>query len=598
MKSFTIPTVYTAVDKFTAPLRRMISNQATFAAGISRQERMFRKFTPALSETTQQMFAFAKSAAIAGAIIAGASFSVNAIKEYEDALASFRTIVGGTNQEFKKYSDQALIVGRATKTSAIDTVKAFESIAGLNADLAKTPEALGAITKAAIILSRGSGDELQKSAENLVGIMNQFNIKATESDRVINVLAAGQAVGASTITQTAEAFTVFGAVASTANISVEKSAALVQVLAKKMVLGSEAGTALRSTIGLLQKSGFGYKNGLFDINEALADAKKKYDSLGTAQKKDAFIAKTFGEVNNSTGTILLQNIDLFNQYIKGVTGTNEAYKAAAIKSSTLTAMLDQLKAKWVNMVVGSDGATTSLASVKTAIGFVTDNLETIVSVGVKVLLFFAAWKAIIIAQKIALTVYNGVIKAVTAAQWLWNAAMTANPLVLIIAGIIVLVGLVTAIIIKWNEWGAAVSILLGPLGLVISLIQSFRRNWEMITEAFKTGGILEGLKAIGKTMLDAVLMPIQQALELIAKLTGADWAQSAASKLQSFRTEMGVEAVNPKAAEQDALAQRIETTKNYQSSLTIEDKTGRAKLDNNNPFISMPKLTPTLNPAF
>src|SRR5690606_34754624 len=106
---------------------------------------------------------------------------------------------------------------------------------------------------------------------------------------------------------------------------------------------------------------------------------------------------------------------------------------------------------------------------------------------------------------IALGAYKTVLAIATAAQWAWNVAMTANPIGLIIVGVAALIGLVALIINKWNEWGAAVVLFLGPLGFVISLIQSFRRNWYMVTESFRTGGILGGLKAIGKVMLDAVL---------------------------------------------------------------------------------------------
>lgn len=593
--AFTIPSIYTVIDKFTSPLKRMMSTNQSFAdsasAGIAKQERLFRKFTPLLSEASKQFLSFASAAAIAGGILMGINFSINAVKDYEDALASFRTIVGGTNAEFKKYSDQSLIVAKNTKSSAVDVVKAFESIAGLNSSLAKTPEALGAISEAAIIMARGSGDDLQKSAENLVGIMNQFNYEASQADRVINVLAAGQAVGASSISKTADAFTVFGAVAKTANIEVEEATALVQVLGSKMVMGSEAGTALRSTIGLLQKSGFGYKNGLFDINQALEEAKKKYDSLSTAKKKDAFIAKTFGEINKSTGTILLTNIEQFKQFTKAVGGTSEAQKAAELKSTTLTAKLDQLKAAWVNQIVGSDQATSSLHLAKQAIGFVTDNLGTLISIGTKVILFFIIWKALILASKVALTVYNvvlgittliqgksalairantvafgaykAVLGVVTAAQWLLNAALTANPIGIIIVAIGLLIGMVTLMITKWDEWGAALALFMGPLGMIVALVQTFRSNWDAIRDSFSSGNILLGIALIGKTITEAILYPIQQVLQLIAKFTGAQWATNAVQQIEAFKTKMEIAtAVNPKADQQNAMVKSIQENNN------------------------------------
>lgn len=480
--SFTIPSIFTAIDKLTAPIRKMQAGLQNFATaadnGIARSERMFRKLTPVLNETQKQMLSFASSAAIAGSVIGGIVFSVDSIKKYDDALASFKTIVGDTNGSFAEFQKEAINVAKATKSSSVDVVKSFESIAGLNADLAKTPKILAEVTKSAILLSQGSGDDLQKSAENLVGILNQFNMKGDEASRVINVLAAGQAVGASSITKTADAFTVFGAVAKSANISVEQATGLVQVLGSKMVLGAEAGTALRATIGLLQKSGFGYKKGLFDVNEALATAKEKYDKLRTAKEKDNFISKTFGEVNKSTGTILVNNIKAFKDFTAGVTNTSEAQKAADIKTQTLSASLDQLKNAWVTMITGSDATSSSLTTVKEAIGYVTSHLDQIVSVGINVIKFFAAWKAIMIVSKIALAAYNIVLGissglqstasiavgrssialgaynitqgVVTASTWLWNAALSANPIGLIIIGVAALTAGIVALIYQWD----------------------------------------------------------------------------------------------------------------------------------------------------
>lgn len=133
----------------------------------------------------------------------------------------------------------------------------------------------------------------------------------------------------------------------------------------------------------------------------------------------------------------------------------------------------------------------------------------------------------------------------TIAQWNLNAAMDANPIGVIVIAIIALIALVTAVIMKYDEWGAAVTLLMGPLGMVINLIQSFRRNWDSIVQAFKTDGIIGGIKRIGIVILDALLMPIQQLLELIAKIPGmggiaggaANWIKEQRQKLNLVTEE-------------------------------------------------------------
>lgn len=582
MSRLRVPTIFEAIDRVSNVMRRMGSSVKGFAskaqASITASNRLFNKFTPALGEAGRQMLDYAKAAAIAGGIIAGISFSAKAVTDYETSVASFRTIVSDlSNKDFAKYKKEIDAVAFATKANTNDVAQSFEKIAGLNATFADTADGIAAVSKAAITLSKASRDELGVSAENLVGIMNQFNLEANQADRTINVLAAGQAVGAASISQTSEAFKNFGSVASSSNMSLEQSVGLIQTLGKFSIFGAEAGTKLRGVTLKLQQAGAGYASGQFKINDALDQVNKKYNSLKSQRAKDALLLKLFGAENISVGKILLNNVEVYKKYTTGVTGTSEAQKAAAINSDTLNVKLDEMKNKWVNIITTSDGAESSLTNAKNAIGFVTDNMETIISVGSKVLIFFAAWKALIIASQIAMAAYNIVLgingavtgivsvavgqstialtaynittKAVTAAQWLWNAAMTANPIGLVIVAIAALIALVVVVIKKWDEWGAAFSLIMGPLGFVISLIQSFRRNWDMITKAFKEGGILEGLKAIGKTILDAVLQPFQQLLGIIAKVTGFKWAQSAADGLGKFRAEMGVTMDNsPKEA--------------------------------------------------
>lgn len=640
MKAFTIPTIFTAIDKTSSVVKFIGNGIGDFASkaqgAIARSERWFRKLTPVLSETSKQVLSFASSAAIAGAIIGGITFSTSSLMDYEDAVLQFRTIVSDlTDTEFAKYQEKINEVGKDTKTSSVLVAQSFEKIAGLNSKFAETSEGLGAVSKSAIILSKASKEELGTSAENLVGIMNQFSLGAMEADRTINVLAAGQAVGAANISNTSEAFKNFGSVASGANISLEESVALIQTLAQKQILGAEAGTKLRGSVLKLQQAGVGYASGQFNINDALTEASKKIDKLKTAKQKDAALTKMFGAENIATGRILLSSIDTYKEFTKGVTGTNEAQKAAAINSQSLRATLGELSAAWVNMLTSSENAGTGLNSVKTVIRFVTDNLHTIVTVGASVLGFFVAWKIAIWASKASMIAYNVVLglynaitgravvytaaqtvamntqniatKAITAAQWLWNASVAAFPVFLIIAGIVALIAVVYQSIQKWNEWGAAVSFLLGPLGFVISLIQSFRRNWDMVKDSFATGGILEGFKAIGKVIFDAVLMPIQQVFKLLSNIPGmGDFASKGAANVEAMRKALGVNTTTDESGETlakpavstkvtEAETRREEIEKIQSAKLTIEDQTGKGKLESSNPWITMmPKTTSTL----
>lgn len=130
------------------------------------------------------------------------------------------------------------------------------------------------------------------------------------------------------------------------------------------------------------------------------------------------------------------------------------------------------------------------------------------------------------------------IQSLRASQIKLNISMIANPIGAIVAGIAALIAVITAVIIKYEDWGAALSFVLGPIGILINMIMSFKRNWESIKEAFRDGGFLSGIKRIGQVILDALLYPIQQLLELVAEFTGWDWVESSRQAIEDLRKGM------------------------------------------------------------
>lgn len=597
-----VPAIFEAVDRLTAPMRNMSNGAMTLAQRLQYTgqvaTRTFDKLTPSISAASKQLFDFVSSAAIAGAIVGGVAFSTKSIMDYENAVASFRVIVSDlSDKDFAKFKTEIKSVATETNASSIQVAQSFEKIAGLNATFAETSVGLGQVSKAAIILSKASREDLGVSATNLVGIMNQFNLSAAQADRTINVLAAGTAVGASSIAQTSEAFKNFGATAAAFNIPLENSVALVQTLGKFSIFGAEAGTKLRGSIGKLEEAGFGYVNGVFDINAALEQASVKMNSMATEQQRNAFITKTFGLENKTAGLILLNNIDTYKQFTAGVTGTSEATKAAELNSNTLSNRLIELQNKFVTLITTSNTASGGLNVFKTAVVFVTENLSKILGLLAIYIGAMVVLKAVTIAGAIATGLYNiamgingavtgvanvaigqnilamrayiiaskaktvwtwlnntslaallGTTLTATAAQWGLNAAMLANPIGLVVLAIFALIAAVVAIIYYYDEFGAALSFLLGPLGMVINLIMSVKRNWDNIVAAFENEGILAGLKMIGATILDMILYPLQQVLEIAAKLPGflgGNLAADAAGNIENMRRNMGVSTADP-----------------------------------------------------
>ena len=128
----------------------------------------------------------------------------------------------------------------------------------------------------------------------------------------------------------------------------------------------------------------------------------------------------------------------------------------------------------------------------------------------------------------------------TLAQGYLNIALFANPVGLIVLAVGVLIGLIAVAIYKWDEWGAALLQFMGPIGWIINAFMSIKNNWESIIEAFKTDGIIGGLKRIRLVLFDALIKPLQQILEMINEYDPTDISTKMLNSVKDFRKNNGL----------------------------------------------------------
>lgn len=299
------------------------------------------------------------------------------VVDFEKATASLSAITGATGNQLEDLKGKVMDLSETMKISATDATKLFEIVGSQMPQLLQDAEGLKTVAESAVTLSKASGDSVEESTRALANVMNQFSLGADQAQRTMNILAAGSLVGSAGINDVSESMKNFGSVAAGANISVEESVALIEVLGKFGLVGAEAGTKLRGSVLKLQQANFGYASGQFEINDALEEARKKMESLGSEMERDAFLQKTFGAENISTGRILLNNIGLFDEYTKGVTGTNVATDQAATNSNTMATVIKELGAAWDNWVIGMSEGTDVLDTLKDILRFVAENLGTI-----------------------------------------------------------------------------------------------------------------------------------------------------------------------------------------------------------------------------
>lgn len=464
-----IPTIWTAQDRVTPTILRMERGMQGFAlraeVATARSERLFRKIASPLNDAQKQMLSMVGTGAMVAGAFAGASFSYSAITDYETAIQSFQAVAGASNESMVEFKKQINDVAKITRKSSIDVTKSFETIGGMMSEYLDDPKGLRQITEAGIILAKAARTELEPTLNDLTSVMNQFDLKAGNAADTINRLTAGEQVGAVRTAEVAQYLQSFGAVASGMNVSLSESVALIETLGIKMDK-SKIGVGARNLLTTISGAGGLDKKAQKDLRAAGVDIKFLMDNTQSLSARLYELSKVandpvkmisvFGKENVTAAQVIFSQLGTYDQWLDTINKTNAAESQAALNSKTLTNALDELKNTWVNMLTASDSTESSLNTARNAVIAVTNNLDTIVSVGSNVLKFFALWKGYLIASKVILTGYNVALgiqgalsstaaiaigrntvalkaydiatKLTTASTYNLNAAIAANPL--------------------------------------------------------------------------------------------------------------------------------------------------------------------------
>jgi TP901 family phage tail tape measure protein len=296
------------------------------------------------------------------ATVTGIIYSMNAAtkaaNDFEAKLANLSAITGLTGNSLewmgnkaKEMSTSTLEGGIHITKSADDIVDAFTKMGSARPELLKNKEALALVTEKALILAEASKMEMQPAIDAVAASMNQFNLGAEESNRIINVLGAGSLEGSAEVADLTDSLKNVGTVAASSNMTLEQTVAALEVLGEKQLKGVEAGTKLRGALLKMKEAGVGYTSGQFNLRDALIEVNTKLESQSGALEKDALKQKLFGIENITAGDILLQNVEKYDKLTIAVTGTDVAIRQAAKNTATNAALMAQAKNEFHNAAI-------------------------------------------------------------------------------------------------------------------------------------------------------------------------------------------------------------------------------------------------------
>ena len=193
----------------------------------------------------------------AGVAAAAASFAtinkvigtaIRSFRDFEFQMAKVKAITGASNIDFKKLSNTAQQLGRSTFFTA-------QQVAELQTNYGKlgftTQEILDA-QEATLMLATATDSDLARAAIVAGSAVRGFGLDASETQRVVDVMAVAFTSSALDIEKFQTSMTKVAPIAKSAGFSIEDTTSIMSQLADSGIEASIAGTSLRNILLKMQ----------------------------------------------------------------------------------------------------------------------------------------------------------------------------------------------------------------------------------------------------------------------------------------------------------------------------------------------------------
>ena len=488
---------------------------------------------------------------------------VSSAMDWQKGMAEINVTAGLTQTELAKLSDQMLDIGAQNVAPLEEVPQAFNKIISAGLDAKTALASLDPTLKAA----KAGFVDIETVAKAGTNVMNSAGVKdlVAETDildatgkvitkkgeviksaieQVYDTLFATMQKGSASMSEIAAYLPTIVPTAKNAGVSLEQASGAFAFMTAQGVNAASAATLLNGAfnslsnpkllgnfkaIGVEIYDADGKMRSMPEIVDALA---KSLDGLSDSAKAEKLASLGLDQTSAQAFAVMTQSADKFRDTLDATANSSGALKESYNNSMTAADQwgiaLNNIKAGAIKIgqiflpIITKTGewAATITSGIVPAIKGAVEWCKEWWPVLAMLTVGFVAMNINNIASTASLIAHLVATKALAAAQWVLNAAMSANPIGLVIMAIAALVAMVTIVIKKYDEWGAVLTLVLGPIGMIVNLVMTIKRYWDSITDAFTNGGFIEGVKQIGRALLDLILYPVQQLLELLSKIPG------------------------------------------------------------------------------
>lgn len=288
-----------------------------------------------------------------------AEYVVEVGSSFEAGMSEVEAISGATGSELEALENKAKSLGSSTKFSATEAANAMTNMSLAGWSVNQTLSGIDGVLQLAAASNMDLADASQVVTDNI----STFNLEASQSTHLADMMAYAQANSSTTAAELGEAYKNCGANMNAAGQDIETTTSFLEALANNGLRSSEAGTSLAAIMrDLTSKMKDGKiaigdtsvevmdSNGNFrDMTDVLKDVENATDGMGDAQKQAALMS-TF-----TSDSIKGLNM-LLNTGADQVAGYEESLRNCSGAASDMAdTMQDNLQGKLTELSSAAEG---------------------------------------------------------------------------------------------------------------------------------------------------------------------------------------------------------------------------------------------------
>lgn len=302
--------------------------------------------------------------------VAAVGLIANAAAKFEQQMSKVRAVSNGTAKDMEKLSAAALKAGKDTSFSATEAGQAEEELAKAGIS---TADILGGALTGSLSLAAAGSLDLAEAADVAAKTMNLFKLGGKDVGHIADVLASSANKSATDVHELGEALKMGGLASSAAGMSLEETVGTLSAFADRALVGSDAGTSLKTMLMMLQAPSGKAADLMEELGIAAYDANGNFigttklagqlqKALGglTQEERNAALATIFGADAMRAANVLYEVGEKgVQRYTDAVNDQGAAARAAAMKTDNLVGDVERLTGSLETLAIESGSGVNS-----------------------------------------------------------------------------------------------------------------------------------------------------------------------------------------------------------------------------------------------